>query len=201
MGHRPGPKGFVHEGTPWSFASHRISIPAATYSEGDGLSVALFGNAPTEPGGLACSLIPAGSHTTHRLIWPEEEQPKVYTAAMSTGPASSTAQARRRADVHSDGISRFRAGQSAADGVAAHARSRLASLRARAADALHARAALVTRHRLRRGAMWAEEGIFRGFNVGLMWKDGRFIQRRGTSTRSAGRGRTARWPTRSCATT
>ena len=80
------PKGFVHEGTPWSFASHRISIPAATYSEGDGLSVALFGNAPTEPGGLACSLIPAGSHTTHRLIWPEEEQPKVYTGRDEYGP-------------------------------------------------------------------------------------------------------------------
>ena len=43
----------AEDGTPWSFASHRVMIPACTYSENDGISVALM----TEPNAnAACSL-------------------------------------------------------------------------------------------------------------------------------------------------
>lgn len=72
------PKGYEHEGTPWSFAYHRTTIPGATYSEGSQWAVALFGKEEHLETGFACSLIPEETRTTHRLIWPEEENPIVF---------------------------------------------------------------------------------------------------------------------------
>ena len=43
----------AEDGTPWSFASHRATIPACTYSENEGISIALM----AEPNSnSACSL-------------------------------------------------------------------------------------------------------------------------------------------------
>jgi len=72
------PKGYERDGVPWSFAFHRVAIAGATYSEGPRWSLGLFGDTPAAACGLACSLIPGPDHTTHRLIWPEEEQPLRY---------------------------------------------------------------------------------------------------------------------------
>jgi hypothetical protein len=68
--------GFEHDGVPWSWASHRTTIPGATYSEGERWNVGLYANAVDPDVGLACSLIPAPKQTTHRLIVPQEEQPQ-----------------------------------------------------------------------------------------------------------------------------
>ncbi len=69
-------KGYDHEGTPYSFAWHRTTVPGATYSEGRRYGVGLFGEVGDPAVGLACSLIPQAQATTHRLIFPEEEQPR-----------------------------------------------------------------------------------------------------------------------------
>jgi hypothetical protein len=71
------PKGFVDRGQPWTFAYHRTAVPAATYSEGKSWSVALFASAFGAP--CSCCLIPDDDCVTHRLIWPEEETPRVYS--------------------------------------------------------------------------------------------------------------------------
>lgn len=73
------PRGFIAEdGSPWSFAYHRASVPGATYSEAGNRCVSLFGQMGPYGNGFSCSLIPGTDATLHRLIWPEEEQPLVY---------------------------------------------------------------------------------------------------------------------------
>ncbi len=63
----------AEDGTPWSFASHRVTIPACTYSENDTVSIALM----AEPNSnSACSLYRVDEGERHVLIFPEEEQPK-----------------------------------------------------------------------------------------------------------------------------
>lgn len=72
------PKGFVKDGQPWTFAYHRTSIPGATYSESEGWSVGLFSAPGQLPGGFSCALEPRAETTLHRLVWPEEETPRLY---------------------------------------------------------------------------------------------------------------------------
>jgi len=63
----------AEDGTPWSWASHRVTIPACTYSENDNISIALM----AEPNSnSACSLYKVDEGEKHVLIYPEEEQPK-----------------------------------------------------------------------------------------------------------------------------
>ncbi len=59
--------------TPWSYAWHRVSIPACTYAENDRFCVALFGE---EAGGMSCSIYTESGNTVQELIWPETEAPK-----------------------------------------------------------------------------------------------------------------------------
>ena len=63
----------AEDGTPWSFASHRVTIPACTYSENEHISIALM----AEPNSnSACSLYKVDEGEKHVLIFPEEEKPK-----------------------------------------------------------------------------------------------------------------------------
>ena len=73
------PKGFVKDGQPWIFAFHRSSIAGATYSESAAWSVGLFSAPGQVLGGFSCALEPGKDKTVHRLIWPEEETPQVYS--------------------------------------------------------------------------------------------------------------------------
>ena len=73
------PKGFAKDGQPWTFAYHRTSIPGATYSESEGWSVGLFSAPGQVLGGFSCALEPGKDKTVHRLVWPEEETPQVYS--------------------------------------------------------------------------------------------------------------------------
>lgn len=61
------------DGTPWSFASHRVTIPACTYSENARVSISLM----AEPNSnSACSLYKVEEGERHVLIFPEEEKPR-----------------------------------------------------------------------------------------------------------------------------
>ena len=63
----------AEDGTPWTFASHRVTIPACTYSENAYISIALM----AEPNSnSACSLYKIDKGEKHVLIFPEEEKPK-----------------------------------------------------------------------------------------------------------------------------
>ena len=58
----------------WTYAWHRIAIPACTYTESDRFAVSLFGE---QEGGMSCSVYEDGGETVQELIWPETETPKV----------------------------------------------------------------------------------------------------------------------------
>ena len=61
------------DGTPWSWASHRVTIPACTYSENEHISVALMAK-PNDNN--ACSLYQTEEGRKHVIIFPEEEKPR-----------------------------------------------------------------------------------------------------------------------------
>ncbi len=61
------------DGTPWSWASHRVTIPACTYSENENISLALMTEANAKS---ACSLYQVEEGRKHVVIFPEEEKPR-----------------------------------------------------------------------------------------------------------------------------
>ena len=63
----------AEDGTPWSWASHRVTIPSCTYSENEAISLALMAEANDNN---ACSLYKVDEGELHAVIFPEEEQPK-----------------------------------------------------------------------------------------------------------------------------
>ena len=61
------------DGTPWSWASHRVTIPSCTYSENENISIALMSKANDN---CACSLYAEEDGKHHVVIFPEEEKPR-----------------------------------------------------------------------------------------------------------------------------
>ncbi|MBQ8387766.1 MAG: hypothetical protein IJX46_02435 [Clostridia bacterium] len=77
----------AEDGTPWSFASHRVTIPSCTYSENEHISIALM----AEPNSnSACSLYRIDEGEKHVLIFPEEEKPKTLQRHFWEGPFEGT---------------------------------------------------------------------------------------------------------------
>ena len=56
---------------PWRFIWHRMSIPGATYSEGETLSTGMF--LPPDQLDGACSIYTEEENTVHELLWPEQD--------------------------------------------------------------------------------------------------------------------------------
>ncbi len=56
---------------PWRFIWHRMSIPGATYSEGETLSTGMF--LPPDQLDGACSIYAEEKTTVHELLWPEQD--------------------------------------------------------------------------------------------------------------------------------
>ena len=61
------------DGTPWSWASHRVTIPACTYSENEHISISLMSRGNDNS---ACSLYTEDGNKKHVVIFPEEEKPR-----------------------------------------------------------------------------------------------------------------------------
>ncbi|MBR5011134.1 MAG: hypothetical protein IKY12_01100 [Clostridia bacterium] len=78
---------FAEDGTPWSWAWHRVTIPACTYSENNDFSVALMCDVGTN---CACSLYKVEEGKKHVLIFPEEEKPKTLHRHFWEGPFEGT---------------------------------------------------------------------------------------------------------------
>ncbi len=78
---------FAEDGTPWSWAAHRVTIPACTYCENNGISIALMCEANDN---CACSLYKVDDGKKHVLIFPEEEKPKTLQRHFWEGPYEGT---------------------------------------------------------------------------------------------------------------
>lgn len=68
--------GYACDGVPWTYAWHRVAIPACTYAEGSRWAVSLFGE---EAGGMSGSIWEEDGEIRQALIWPEQEGPKVLS--------------------------------------------------------------------------------------------------------------------------
>ena len=66
--------GYAEGGVPWTYAWHRVAIPACTYAEGGQWAVSLFGE---EEGGMSGSIREEDGEIRQSLLWPEQEGPKV----------------------------------------------------------------------------------------------------------------------------
>lgn len=62
------------DGTPWTWAWHRTTIPACTYSAAEGKAVVLAGELDDA---VSCSTTREKAVQRHSLIWPEVEGPQV----------------------------------------------------------------------------------------------------------------------------
>lgn len=173
------PKGFVRDGAPWSFAYHRTSVPGATFSQDKAWSVALFGKAVDAPdAGFSCSLIPEEAQTTHRLIWPEEEKPFSYIARNEYDLSYS----RRLALVPGEDF--VATAYLVVAPVVQPQKAWRKFLDVAWALNHHRVAPWFSPERLwelgtrfAKESLWAEEGVFKGFSIGLWWEDGAWRQR------------------------
>jgi len=68
--------GFGCDGEPWTYAWHRVAVPACTIAEQDGYVVGLFGD---QKGGMSCSIWEKNGCACQALLWPEVEGPKVLS--------------------------------------------------------------------------------------------------------------------------
>ncbi len=73
------PKGAQQEGAWRTYSYRRTPIPGALYSEGKSFAVATWSEVPAVcDDDFSCGMMPEAEATTHRLIWPEEELPVSY---------------------------------------------------------------------------------------------------------------------------
>jgi len=172
------PKGYQKDGTWRSFSYSRSAIPGATYSEGGKWAVALWGELGSENAPFSCSLMPEGIITTHRLIWPEEEMPLSYTNRDTYRPGfkGMLSLGKGRSVVISAVI------------VVSPVMPRHEAIKVFLSKAWeiipHPKIAVRSPEeiwnlsvRFINENLWAEDGVFKGFSVGLWLRDGKWIQR------------------------
>jgi hypothetical protein len=174
------PKGYQKDGIWWSFSYTRTAIPGATYSEGPKWAVALWGELDDRKTPFSCSLMPEATQTTHRLIWPEEEMPLVYVNRDTYGPGFK-------------GKLSLEPGQSVTltsilvvtPVMPKHDAMKVFLTKAweiipqpeipvRSPEEVWDLSVHFIHENL-----WAEEGVFKGFSIGLWLRDGGWIQRPG----------------------
>lgn len=172
------PKGYQKDGTWWSFSYSRSAVPGATYSEGSKWAVALWGELDDQNTPFSCSLMPEENKTTHRLIWPEEEMPLTYSNRDTYKPGFK-------------GRMTLEKGQSVKMSsilVATEVMPRHDAMKVFLTKAweLIPHATIPVRTpgeiwdlsvRFINENLWAEEGVFKGFSIGLWLRDGKWIQR------------------------
>jgi hypothetical protein len=83
--------GYSYEGAPYTFAYHRCAVSAATASQGEKFSIALYADKGEK---CSCSMEPGEDACEHRLIWPEIEGPRVLGAGYWAQPHKESMQAK-----------------------------------------------------------------------------------------------------------
>ena len=174
------PKGYQKDGHWWSFSCNRASILGATYSEGDRWAVALWGETGNSKIPFSCSLMPSSEETGHQLIWPEEEMPFCYVSRDTYQPGF-----RRNLMLEPGQTLTLEAVLVVTPALPQH---RAMSVFLKKAWTMIPHPTISVRNpdevwnlavRFIHENLWAEEGIFKGFSIGLWQRDGGWIQRPG----------------------
>ena len=177
------PKGFDLQDTPWVYAAHRTAIPGATYSEDPRRSWALFADYKAgQLSSMACSIEKHPNRRVHRLIIPAREYPLVYAnrdqyrpalppQSLSLAPGDSL---HLQAWLVTEEITSTsdRAWKKWLDLAWEMILQKPSS--PEMTDTIWQRGITYASQ-----SLWAEEGSYRGFSIGLIWKDSQWIQRPG----------------------
>ena len=174
------PKGFKKDDQWWTVSYRATPVPGATYSEGDRYAVALWGENPvSHKDAFSCSIQPEAQQTTHCLIYPEEEMPLCYIAR----------------DRYGDGFRRkMRLEKGDTKTVVAYLLVSEVKPQHRALQPFLQKAWQMSKHEkptifepekiwqlaicYAKESLWAEEGSFKGFSIGLLPDNKRGWQQR-----------------------
>ncbi len=176
------PKGARTEQGWWTFSYRRTPIPGAVYSESKDFAVATWSDVPRQSrDDFACGIKTEENTTTHRLLWPEEEMPQTYTGRdyFEQGWQRSCTMHAGEKQVLSMYINVVPVEQ---NHEAIHAFLDVAWKHARRPKIETPDTKTVWDLGIRyfKESLWAEEGSYRGFSIGLVLnKDGKWIQRPG----------------------
>ena len=176
------PKGAKADGQWRTVSFRRTPIPGAMYSEGKSYAVATWAEAPKNlKQSFSCSLRPEESRTDHRYLWPEEEMPVTYANRDHFEPGWRESLPLKKGEtvefqiyIHLSPVQdEHRAMRSFLDKawelspkpqVEVYSPEKLWELGIRYA----------------KESLWAEEGPFKGFSIGLILDgEGNWIQRPG----------------------
>jgi len=72
------PLGFERDGQPYSFASHRVSVPACTFAQNDAWHIGLFADPREMECGVSGSIIEKDGKVKLALLAPEQEMPVIF---------------------------------------------------------------------------------------------------------------------------
>ncbi|MDY4552725.1 MAG: hypothetical protein SPD54_13135 [Parabacteroides sp.] len=175
------PKGAYEDGTVRTYSYRRTPIPGAVYSEGTRYAVATWSNVPSsEKEAFSCGIAPTDQESRHLLIWPEEEQPRSYIAK----------------DTYGNGFTQsvqLQQGETLHLTLYVHVTTTEPDHRAQASFLQKAwqmsdkpSVAIFEPEKIwqvgidyAKQSLWAEEGTYRGFSIGLVWDQNQWIQRPG----------------------
>lgn len=164
------PKGAARDGRFRTLSFRRTPLPGAVYSEGGRFAVATWGDAPkTGRESFSCSIEPEARHTAHRMIWPEEETPFVYCARDKYTTGSIKPAALKKGESITLTLYLNIAGIEPDHAAIRHFLRqswRLAD-KPRAAGIYSPEKLWRLGIRYATGPLWAEEGVFKGFSIGL----------------------------------
>ncbi|MGN0068541.1 MAG: hypothetical protein ACI350_02240 [Prevotella sp.] len=175
------PKDAMENGVPRTFSYRRTPIPGAVYSEGDRFAVATWSTAPQqEQDGFSCGLATADSSAAHLVVWPEEERPRSYVAKDTYGEGFVRTVELKEGDcqvltlfVH-------------VSPVLPHHQAQASFLKTAWTLAPKPQVKVATPRQLwdwgvtyAKESLWAEEKGFKGFSIGLVRDNDRWIQRPG----------------------
>lgn len=164
------PKGAMCDGYWRTYSYRRTPIPGALYSEGKSFAVATWSNVPTaSEHDFSCSLMPEADVVTHRLIWPEEEMPVSYcNRDRFIDGWQRVASLKRGEERH------FAMYLSATKRKTAHTSMQTFLKKCWEGMAHPSERVMPTDEVWRRAigfckeSLWAEDGIYKGFSIGLL---------------------------------
>lgn len=176
------PKGAGKDGRWRTYSYRRSPIPGAVYSEGERHAVATWSDVPQcSQDDFSYSVMPEDSATTHRLVWPEEELPDFYCNRDRYD------QGWRRSASMKAGESRSLTMYVDVTGIEPQHKAVSHFLKQCWNSMEHPHMAVPDYNavwdlgtRFFKKSLWAEEGIFKGFSIGLLpGADGNWFQRPG----------------------
>ena len=175
------PKGAREDGKWRTWSYLRTPVPGAVYSEGPSYATATWSDVPaTTEDAFSCSVEPDSTSTTHRIIWPEQEMPGFYHARDRHAKGWARKEAMKKGERHS--ITMYLCVNPIEKEHRAMSHFLKHSWEAVKKEDFAAETADSTIWNLGvryfKESLWAEEGPYRGFSIGLHRYGDHFEQRR-----------------------